>query len=200
VSLAGLPVDTFGFTGHKARWLWPLGAYLTALGFVALLRLGVPRAPRQAVLSLALVGGVALVATLPTSLQYVSPAQYEVRSQDVARELRESIGALEGRGVVFLDLAHRAFPDVYNDTVAAEMAARNISFRVVGDYVTAQYGEQRRLDPESGADVTVRVFLDGAAATLPDSWEIVADVPDGFHRVVLALTPGLVLQDAAPSG
>ena len=200
VSLAGLPIDAFGFTAHKARWLWPIGAYLTAFGFVVLLRFGVPRSPRQAVLSVTLAGAVALAATLPTSFQYVSPAQYETGSQDAARELRESVSALEGRGVVFLDLSRRAFPDVYNDTIAAEMATRGIRFRVAGEYVTAQYGEQRRLVNAAGADVTVRVFLDGAAAALPDSWDVRADIPDGLHRVVLAVTDGIVLQDGAPSG
>ena len=47
---------------------------------------------------------------------------------------------LAGRGVVFLDLSGRPFPDPYNDTVAAEMVARGIEFRVEGDYVVAQYG------------------------------------------------------------
>lgn len=200
VSLAGLPIDAFGFTAHKARWLWPIGAYLTAFGFVVLLRLGVPRSPRQAVLAVTLAGAVALAATLPTSFQYVSPAQYETGSQDAARELRESVSALEGRGVVFLDLSRRAFPDVYNDTIAAEMATRGIPFRVAGESVTAQYGEQRRLVNAAGADVTVRVFLDGAAAALPDSWDVLADIPDGLHRVVLAVTDGIVLQDGAPTG
>ena len=66
--------------------------------------------------------------------------------------------------------------------------------------MTAQYGGQRRLVNAAGADVTVRVFLDGAAAALPDSWDVLADIPDGLHRVVLAVTDGIVLQDGAPTG
>lgn len=195
-SLARLPVDAFGFTAHKARWLWPIGAYLTAFVFVTLLRLEVPRSSRQAVVSVGLAGGVALAATLPTSLQLVSPAQYTVGSQDVGRELREAAGLLEGRGVVFLDLSGRPFPDPYNDTIAAEMAARGISFRVTGDYLIGQYGDQRRLDPIAGADVTTRVFVGPDAVNVSARWEVVAELSDGAQKVMLVVSDGLVLPGA----
>ncbi len=192
-------MDAFGFTAHKARWLWPIGAYLTAFGFVVLLRVGVPRSPRQAVLSVTLVGGVALAATVPTSFQYVSPAQYETGSQRPARDLRDAIGALEGRGVVFLDFSRRAFPDPYNDTLAAEMTARGIPFRVAGDYVTAQYGEQRRVDPDDAVGATVRLFVGWDAVDVPPDWEVLAVIDGGPQRLILAVSAGLVM-DGAPSG
>jgi hypothetical protein len=200
LSLARLPVDAFGFTAHKARWLWPIGAYLTAFVLVALLRLEVPRNHRQAVVSACLAGGVALVATVPTSYQLVSPSQYEVGSQDAARALREAVAGLEGRGVVFLDLSRRSFPDPYNDTIAAEMAARGIPFRVTGDYLVGQYGDDRRLDPVSGVDVTARVFVGSEASAVPATWDVLALLSDGPQPVILAITDGLILPDDEPSG
>lgn len=199
-SLSRLPVDSFGFTAHKARWLWPIGAYLTAFGLVALLRLDVPRSPRAAVTSMCLVGGVALAATVPTSYQLLSPAQYEVGSQDAARRLRDAVGALAGRGIVLLDLSGRSFPDPYNDTVAAEMTARGISYRVTGEYLVGQYGDGRRLDGASRVDLTARIFVGQEASAVPESWEVVTVLVDGPQAVVFAVTDGLVLPDPAPSG
>jgi hypothetical protein len=199
ISLAGLPVDSFGFTAHKCRWLWPIGAYVTAFGFVTMIRLGIAGSARQASLAAATVGAVALVATLPTSYQLVSAQQYMVRSEDAARQLRSAVGALEGRGLVFVDLTGRPFPDPFNDTVAAEMAAQGISFRVEGDYVVAQYGRRRKLDEDVGVDVTVRTFVGWRANDVPPSWEVLADVHDGTQRVVLAAHPGLVRAFGAPT-
>jgi hypothetical protein len=199
ISLAGLPVDSFGFTAHKCRWLWPIGAYITAFGFVTLIRLGIAANARQASLAAATVGAIALVATLPTSYQLVSAQQYMVQSEDAARQLRSAVGALEGRGVVFVDLTGRPFPDPFNDTVAAEMAARGISFRVEGEYVVAQYGRRRELDEDAGVDVTVRAFVGWRANDVPPSWEVLADVHDGTQRVILAAHPGLVRVFGAPT-
>jgi hypothetical protein len=197
ISLAGLPVDGFGFTAHKCRWLWPIGAYITAFGFVALIRLGVVASARQASFAAATVGAVALVATLPTSYQFVSAQQYMVPSQGPARALRDAVSTLSGRGVVFLDLSGRPFPDPYNDTVAAEMVARGIEFRVDGDYVVAQYGETRRLDRGDRVDVTVRTFIGSQAPHVPADWEVLADIGSETQWVILAAHPGLV--SGAPS-
>lgn len=197
VTLAGLPIDAFGFTAHKARWLWPIGAYVTAFGVVGLLRSGFVASTRQASTASALLGAVALAATVPVSTQLVSPQQYMVASYDSASDLRTAVRGLEGRGVVFLDLSDRPFPDPFNDTVAAAMAAGGISFRVDGDYVVAQYGDDRALDADE-ADVTVRTFVGTEAADLPEGWSPIADV-DGWPRVVLAVHDGVVTR-SGPSG
>jgi hypothetical protein len=199
VSLAGLPVDSFGFTAHKCRWLWPIGAYITAFGFVTLIRLGVVASARQASLAAATVGAVALVATLPTSNQLVSAQQYMVASQAPARALRDAVSTLAGEGVVFLDLSGRPFPDPYNDTVAAEMVARGIEFRVEGDYVVAQYGASRRLDRGDRVDVTVRTFIGSQAPNVPADWEVLADISSETQWVILAAHPGLVRAFGAPT-
>ena len=198
-SLAGLPVDAFGFTAHKCRWLWPIGAYITAFAFAALIRLGIAASARQASLAAAIVGAVALAATLPTSYQLVSAQQYMVPSQGPARALRIAVGALEGRGVVFLDLSSRPFPDPYNDTLAAEMVARGIEFRVEGDYVVAQYGAGRRLDPGDRVDITVRTFIGSEAPSVPDDWDVLADISSETQWVILAAHAGLVRTFAAPN-
>lgn len=200
VSLAKLPVDTFGFTAHKARWLWPIGAFVTAYGLVALIRLGVTTNARQASLAAATVGAVALAATLPTARQFVSAQQYMVDSQELARDLREAVDSLDDRGVVFLDLSGRPFPDPFNDTLAAEMASRGIPFRVEGDYVVAQYGPGRRLSDESDVELTVRTFVGSRADDVPASWDIVADISDGTQWVVLATHPGVVRAYGGPTG
>ena len=199
VSLAGLPVDSFGFTAHKCRWLWPIGAYITAFAFVTLIRLGITASARQASLAAATVGAVALAATIPTSNQLVSAQQYMVASQGPARALRDAVSTLAGRGVVFLDLSGRPFPDPYNDTVAAEMVAGGIEFRVEGDYVVAQYGTGRRLDPGDRVDVTVRTFIGSQAPNVPADWEVLADISSATQWVILAAHPGLVREFAAPT-
>jgi hypothetical protein len=198
-SLARLPVDDFGFTAHKVRWLWPLGAYLTAFALVAVLRSRIVATVTQAALSMATIGAVALAATLPTSSQWLSPQQFMVDSNEPARELRGAVGLLDGRGVVFLDLAGRPFPDPFNDTIAAAMTARGISFKVDGAYLVAQYGDSRELTASDEIDVTLRTFVGWAAADIPESWEVLADLDASPQRVVLAVHPGFVTA-GAPTG
>src|SRR5690606_11466518 len=135
-----LPVDHFGFTAHKARWLWSVGAFATIVVLVAVLRARPAPQRRHAANASTLVGAVALAATLPTSWQLVSAQQYMVSSYAGARDVRDAAGLLAGRGLVYLDLSGRPFPDPYNDALAAAMTAEGIPFRVAGEYVVAQYG------------------------------------------------------------
>lgn len=195
VTLAGLPIDDFGFSAHKARWLWPMGTFLTAYLLLSLLRFDVVPNRRQASTSVAVLGAVALAATVPTSYQLLSPQHYLVGQQATARQLRDAAGSLEGLGVVFLDTSHRPFPDPYNDTLAAELVRRDIEFRVAGDYVVGQYGDERRLEPDDGADVTVRVLVGTAALSPPPDAEIVAVFEESPVPVALAVMPF-----AAPNG
>jgi len=61
ISLSRLPIDEFGFSAHKARWLWAIGAFLTAYVVVSWLRVGRVGDRRDAVLTVAVFGGIALV-------------------------------------------------------------------------------------------------------------------------------------------
>lgn len=192
VTLARLPIDEFGFTAHKARWLWPLGAFVTAVLLVAPVRRGVVTDLRRAQQTALLIGTVALVATIPTTTRLVSPAQYLVDAQPAARRLRRAADQLEGRGVVFLDTAGRPFPDPYNDTLAAVMARRGIEFRVDGRYLVAQYGVGRRLAGDDGATVTARVLLGDQAADPPAGYEIVYLDDRGPQVLALAVADGVV--------
>jgi hypothetical protein len=187
-TLAGLPIDDFGFSAHKARWLWPLGVYLTAYLLVTAMRLGAVSNRRQAAASVAVLATVALVATVPTSSQLLSPQQYLVQWQDPASELRDAAGALEGRGVVFLDTSGRPFPDPFNDTLAAELVRRGVDVRFAGDYVIGQYGDERALGDE-GADVTARVLIGDDAVLPPPGYEVVVLLDDAPRPVALAVGP-----------
>ncbi len=174
VSLAGLPVDAFGFSAHKARWLWSLGAFLTAVVAVSWLRLAALADRRQAVFAIAPFGAIALAATLPTTYQLLSPQQYLTDSYDAAHALRAAAGRLDDRGTIFLDTSGRPFPDPYDDTLAAELVRRGIPVRVAGDYLSGQYGEFRRLD-DGEATTRVRVVV-GPDALAP---------PSGAQRLLL---------------
>lgn len=192
VTLARLPIDEFGFTAHKARWLWPLGAFVTAVLFVAPVRRGVVTDLQRARQAALVIGAVASVATIPTTTRLVSPAQFLVDAQPAARRLRRAAGQLEGRGVVFLDTAGRPFPDPYNDTLAAAMARRGIEFRVDGRYLVAQYGVRRRLAGDDGATVTARVLLGAQVLDPPVGYEIVYLDDSGPQALALAVADGVV--------
>ena len=193
ISLSGLPIDEFGFSAHKARWLWAIGAFLTAFVVVSWLRVGRVGDRRDAVLAVAVFGGIALVAAVPTSNERLSPQQYLTRYDAAAQRLRDAADDLVGRGTIFIDTAGRPFPDPYNDTIAAELVRRGVDVRVRGDYIGGQYGTFRQLDDDE-AVTTVRV-LTGHSAIV---------VPEGYERIALTflgpLPTALVVRTDDPSG
>ena len=105
ISLSGLPIDEFGFSAHKARWLWAIGAFLTAYVVVSWLRVGRIGDRRDAVLTVAVFGGIALVCAVPTSNERLSPQQYLTRYEAAAQRLRDAADELVGRGTIFIDTA-----------------------------------------------------------------------------------------------
>jgi hypothetical protein len=173
VSLSGLPIDEFGFSAHKARWLWAIGAFITAFVVVSWLRVGRVGDRRDVLLAVAVFGGIALVAAVPTANERLSPAQYLTRNQAAAQRLRAGAEDLGGRGTIFIDTVGRPFPDPYNDTIAAELVRRGVDVRVRGDYIGGQYGTFRELDDDE-AVTTVRVLTGHDAIVVPEGYQRLA--------------------------
>ena len=140
---------------------------------VSWLRVGRIGDRRDAVLTVAVFGGIALVCAVPTSNERLSPQQYLTRYEAAAQRLRDAADELVGRGTIFIDTAGRPFPDPYNDTIAAELVRRGVDVRVRGDYIGGQYGTSRQLDDDEEV-TTVRVLTGHQAIVVPDGYERVA--------------------------
>lgn len=193
VSAAGLPVDAFGFSPHRVRWLWVIGAFVTSVLLVAALRLGVVANRRDAVAAVVLIAVVATVATVPTSNQLLSPQQFLVDRYDAVRRLEDVAEQFEGLGVVYLNTLGRPLPDPYNDAFAAAMVRAGIDVRVAGEYSALQYGTHRRLaDGSDAADVTAHVFVGSFPEGLPPPYGEVARFADGLRVVVVGAAFGTV--------
>lgn len=193
VSAAGLPVDAFGFSPHRVRWLWVIGAFLTSYVLVTALRSGVASSRRDATAAVAIVAAVALVATLPTSNQLLSSQQVMAASVDAVDELVDVAPMFDGLGVVYVNTLGRPLPDPYHDALAAAMVRAGVEVRVAGDYSAAQYGRHRRLgDGPGAADVTVHVFVGPYPDGLPAPYGEVARIADGLRTVVVGVAFGTV--------
>lgn len=171
VSTSRVPVDELlGVMVHTVRWLWPLGAFVTMYLAVSLRRLLAERHRPALTWQLVGVGGLAVLATFPAHSHAVGPNGRLQPLHDVGAEIRDAMGELERRGVVFVDIDDTLF-DPFADTILAELRARDIPFVIDEPYRIVQLGEHRRFD----GDADVRLWIDyGPFGPLSESSEVVA--------------------------
>jgi hypothetical protein len=179
VALAVSPVNQMGLTPHQMRWLWPVAAFITAVGVTAVLS---ARWPRPAVQPQLLVVGaafvvVAAVGNIPTHRSASSGPIDTADHLRAGQELMGQLGPLEGRGTILYDPTVLMFAEPYSGMTFAELQDRGIPFVFDDEGFIRQFGEGRRND--GSADL--RLWQAEGAAAL--------DVPPGAERVALAEGP-----------
>ena len=122
------PIDVFGLSPHKVRWLWSLGAFIAAVLLDAILRASERVRPWVAA-GAAAIALVATLATLPTYRIDSGPIEYPWAYPPVA-SIREQLGPVEQLGSVYFDLRSRTFAEPYSWPIMAELARRHVPFFV----------------------------------------------------------------------
>jgi hypothetical protein len=136
------PTSRFGTIAYQARWLWPVGAFVTFALLVAAVR-GRRPTPQRAwwpAAGLAAVAGVAALATLPAAHNGTTapPSTYPV-----ARDVTDAVARADLPDRVEVGCGEGVF-DPYCEAVMAELQDRGTAF-VVDDHIGwRQLGDGRR--------------------------------------------------------
>jgi hypothetical protein len=186
ISVAITPIDLFGVSPHRIRWLWPLGAFVLAIVLAAVFNLVAARfaSGRAVVWAVCVVTALAVtVATLPT---YVADSGPVTQQQYVPliREIREGLDPLEDIGTVLVDNSGLFFAEPYTWPLMAELAHRGVEFEVGTESLARHVGRRRLADGDAVARVFLRVGEDAAVT------------PPGATRVMAASDPARGLEVA----
>ena len=185
VTVVATPIDTLGLLPHRIRWLWVLAAFLTMM--LVLAGLATLRGRRRTVglAAVALLGVVALVASLPTTRQNAGPASQD-EVWDTVSVLRDRLGERLGSGdlgpVVF-DPSTLAYGEPYSAPVLAEFLEHGVDLVVDEHSLVRQLGPGRDLARAADAAGTVRGVV--TVRTGPDS----VTVPPDEERLAVAAEP-----------
>lgn len=117
----------FGFMAHTVRWLWPLGAFLSAVLCAAVVR----RIPLPVALARSLtigLGVTASAAALVAPELDIGPTANWRPYADRVLEVREAVGRWHPDGVVHVQVAAAAALDPYSDAVVAQLAADGVHY------------------------------------------------------------------------
>lgn len=158
VSVALLPLNTFGLTPHQIRWLWPVAAMAFALLLASLCAVLIdvrPDGGRLTLAALCTVAAAGAVAALPTAAMRTGPTA----DRDVlpaAEELASQLDPLDGRGTVLFDVSTLQFADPYSGVVFSELEDRDIPFVFEDAGLIRQFGERRRDDGEAQLRIWLR--------------------------------------------
>jgi hypothetical protein len=186
ISVAITPVDRFGVSPHRMRWLWPLGAFVLALVLAAVFNLLAVRlvSGGPVVWAMSVLTAVAAtVATLPTYVAESGPVTQQ-QYVPLIREIRKGLDPLDGSGPVLVDNSGLFFAEPYTWPLMAELARRGVEFEVGTESLSRHAGRRRLADGDAGTRVFLRVGADAAVT------------PPGATRVVAASDPAAGLEVA----
>lgn len=177
ITLMSLPLDPFGISVHKFRYLWPLGAFVAATfagsAVFAVRALNPPArwgpaarwiAPGRWVSpAVVLFAGVLAILTVPTRTR--SEGEFTRRDVwPVAAEIRSQVAAVEQAGTVLVETERLPFTDYFTWVIMAELDRQGIDFVADTKPAVLQVGEQRNDDGTADVRLYV-VFGEWAAAT-----------------------------------
>jgi len=170
VTAVQTPTGQFGTVAYQARWLWPVGAFITFALLVAVLRLWRPRpAPVRAwwpAAAFAALAVVAAAATLPAANNGTTapPSTYPV-----ARELTTAVARADLPPRVEVACREGVF-DPYCEAVMAQLQDRGTGFTVTDHIGVRQLGAGRR---SPGGLPRLMVVTGDYAAFTPEGAEVV---------------------------
>jgi hypothetical protein len=188
LALATAPVNAIGLAVHQMRWVWPVGAFVTAAWLTTLASLLRDDVLRRRVLAVGVVA-VAVVAavTLPTHASQAPGPLDDIDAMGRGRDLVAQLGSLEGRGTILYDPTVLVFAEPYSGLVFAEMQDRGIPFVFDDEVFIRQFGQSRRND--GTPELRMWEAVGASAATVPQGAERVAYVAAGSQSVALFVEP-----------
>ena len=158
------PLSGVGLTGHQLRYLWPIGAFATAMVLLAI-------TARRAALAAPLLAIVVLsVLNLPASSSTVGPAN-DTDVMPVVRDLASQLDDLDVDEPLLYDTSGIRFAEPWTSAIMAALVERGIDFEVEEEFWVRQMGERRR----ATGDARERLFL--------REGEDAESVPEGARRV-----------------
>jgi hypothetical protein len=178
VTVSITPLDQFGVSPHRLRWLWSLGAFVLAVVLTAVWKVVAGRSPTARPLAWAASVAAALglsLATLPTYVANSGPVSQQ-QYVPLVQAMRRQLDPLEDVGAVVVDNTGLFFAEPYTWPLMAELARRGIEFEVETEGLSRHVGKSRLAD----GDAKVRVFLrvGGDAAVTPPGATLVAVAGD----------------------
>jgi hypothetical protein len=200
ISVAITPVDRFGVSPHRLRWVWALGAFVLAVALAAALNLVAARFARAgpAVWAVTVVTALVItVATLPTYVAESGPVtQHQYGS--LVQSVRSSLDPIEeAGGTVLFDNAGLVFAEPYSWPLLAELARRGIEFEVPTESISRHVGRRRLADGDAEWRVWFQ-FGDADAVAPPGATLLVAlDDPEDRYDAGLLMEPYSASADAA---
>lgn len=170
VTVAMLPVnEAFGIGAHQIRPVWPVVVFTTAV-VVTILLGRLPRPGWTVPLLAVLLAALALPAHNPRT----GPSADAV-AMPIVRDLVAQMDAIDGSGLVYVDLTQLRFAEPYSTPVLLELQRRGVEF-VADEEPAAQLGRSRVREPGDPVEVEMRI-VEGAAAIDPEAgWDRLAFV------------------------
>lgn len=190
LSMVLSPVNAIGLSPHQLRWLWPVGALLTAVALLALTRWIVP--------SVGVLGaGVVLTAllvvvNLPTHAAPEGPTA-DRRYLTSARRLLDGVDGYRPDYPVLFDIRVLRFAEPYSGPVIAALAANGVDLVFDDEGMVRQTGRGREA---SGTEDRRLLLIEGQATMTPPDGSTAIAVVDGLsddQRVELARLRGQVV-------
>jgi hypothetical protein len=199
ISVAITPVDLFGVSPHRLRWVWALGAFVLAVALAAVLNLVAARFARTgpAVWAVTVVTALVItVATLPTYVAESGPVTQH-RYGSLVQSVRSSLDPIEDAGgQVLFDNASLVFAEPYSWPLLAELARRGIEFEVPTESISRHVGRRRLADGDAEWRVWFE-FGDAGAVAPPGATLLAAlDDPEDRYDAALFMEPYSASPDA----
>jgi hypothetical protein len=192
ISLAITPVDHFGVSPHRMRWLWALGAFLLAVVLAAVLNLVAARFTQTALATWVVTVVAALVtvvATLPTYAAESGPVDQR-QYGPLVQSVRSSLDPVkEAGGTVLFDNTGLVFAEPYSWPVLAELARSGIEFEVETESISRHVGRRRLADGDAKWRMFFRFGEDVTLAPPGATLVVVADDPENRYDVALFMEP-----------
>ncbi len=174
VSMVLSPINAIGLSPHQLRWLWPVGAMVTAVPLLALARWVVP--------PLAVLGGAAaltivlVVLNLPTYAAPEGPTA-DRRYLPSAQRLLDGIEDYRPDEPVLFDISVLRFAEPYSGPVVAALGSNGVDIRFDDEGMVRQTGRRREA---SGDEPRRLLLLEGLATTNPPAGSRPIAVVDGL--------------------
>jgi hypothetical protein len=180
VTAAQTPTSAFGTVAYQARWLWPVGAFVTFALLVAVVRLWRPvavPAPARSwwpAAGLAAVAAVTAAATLPAANNGTTAPS---TTYPVARDITDTVARADLPARVEVGCGEGVF-DPYCEAVMAQLQDSGTAFAITAELGVRQLGAGRR---SPGGLPRLHVVTGDYALFTPDGAEVVTRHP-GLSR------------------
>lgn len=169
VTIAMLPVTSYGLAVHQVRWLWPLGVLTTVVGAAAL----VGRRGARVVHGVAVVGLVVLTGAAMSRHRHPVGPTADDDAAPVLRALASQLAGVEVAGPLLLEEDVLRVFEPYSIGIVMELDRRGVEVVVDDEGLVRQLGEDRRATGDEAGRLLV---LQGPEWEVPTGARVIAEV------------------------